>query len=47
MARKTIVLIGLGAAALAAAAVIVLQIFSTPEDAGPQESGDAEPRATP
>lgn len=47
MTRKTIVLIGLGAATLAAAAVIAFQILTTPDDVAPQAGPDEAPRANP
>ncbi len=47
MTRKTLALLGLGALALGAATVIAMEVLSTPRDAAPLASADAEPRAAP
>ena len=45
MIRKTIVLIGLGVLALAAAAVIAREILEAPDEGIPEAGAAAEPRA--
>lgn len=45
MIRKTVVLIGLGVLALAAAAVIVREILEAPDEGSPLSGAAAEPRA--
>ena len=46
MTRKTIVLIGLGVLALAAATLIAREILVAPDEGIPHPGASAEPRAT-